>query len=158
MGFEPITATAALVAGSKLAGNAIAAKAGRQAAKATQQAGQYNADLLERKAAMTLDEMRGNNARARKNARQTMGNVRLDAGGSQLASDGSVAVREQAVADRLEAEILDQSRKSLLEADDLRNRAGIARWESGIKSKAQKMSSAGTLLAGFGDAMSILSK
>lgn len=158
MGFEQITTSSVLAAGTKLAGSAVSSSAGREAADTTAEVGRYNADLMERRSGMVLDEMRENNVRARKNARQAMGNVRLEAGGNNLASDGSVALREQAVADRLEAEILDQSRQSLMEADDLKNQAQVMRWESGVRAKGQKLSSTGTLLSGFGDALSILSK
>ena len=158
MGFEQIAIGDALLAGTKLAGSAMASQAGRQSARATEQAGEYNAAMLERKAASTLDEMRENNVRGRKNARQTMGNVRLESAGANLISDGSVALREQSVADRLEAEILDQERKLLMEADDLNSNAKMTRWESKVRANTQRMGAKGTLLSGFGDSMSILSK
>ncbi|MEG0025478.1 MAG: hypothetical protein RR553_07210 [Akkermansia sp.] len=152
MGFEPISTTAMLVAGSQLMGNAVTAQAGRQAAKATEEAGRYNEALLNRRAEENLEEMRENNTRLRKNARQVMGDARLDAGGSNVATDGSIALREKAIADRLETEILDQSRKSLMGTQDLRDQAKMTAWDAKTRAKTQKLSSFGTLLSGFGNA------
>ncbi len=105
-----------------------------------------------------MDEQRENTSRLRDNATQAMGQVHADVGRSGLATEGSVAVREQAVANRLETEIRDQARQSLLKAQELNHQGQLDAWEGNVKSRGQKLSAMGSLLGSFGNAASTLSK
>lgn len=158
MGFEPISATAAVVAASQLAGGAASAPSQYQGAKTAKAIGRANEENLSGQSRLTMDEQRENTSRLRDNAALAMGQLHADAGKSGLATEGSVAVREQAVANRLETEIRDQARQSLLKAQELRHQGRLAAWEGNVQARAGKLSAAGSLLGSFGNATNYLSK
>lgn len=158
MGFEPISATSAVVAASQLAGGTASALSQYQGAKAARTIGRANSKNWAAQARLSMGEQRENASRLRDNAGQVMGKVHAETGVNGLATEGSVAVREQAVANRLETEIRDQARQALLKTNELQYQSKLADWEGRVQSQGKKLSTAGTLLSTFGNTANFLTK
>ncbi len=156
MGFSTLTPVLSLTSAvtkpiMKAAGNYQQANAYKAQAKATAQAGEAQARLMERDAAANDAIALQNNRMQQRNAQSEVSTVRADNADSNLISDGTGLNREIDMASRLQHEINIQTNDALRQSSNLRNQAAFTRWDANQQASNLKRSAHGYNVSAIGN-------
>lgn len=149
MGFATIAS--AVTSAFKAYGDYHQAGALKAQARATSQAGEAQAKLMERDAAANDAVALQNDRMQRRNARSELATVRTDNAVSNLAADGTGLEREMDMATRLEREINVQTDDALRRSSNMRAQAAYTRWDSDMMASSLRRQAHGSNVSALGN-------
>lgn len=137
-----------LAMGLAAAGSVMSFVGQRNAAKATEQAGEAQAKAAA--AAAHNEELQTAEAvrRERINKRRRLARMRADVGTSGLVMSGSTMDTFSESAGMMEIQIQDRARAGAMAGQNMRSQGEMALWESRTSAASQRFASYGTLLEG----------
>lgn len=156
MGFAPLAIGTGI--GAAALGSYNAAASQNQAAQAINTSSKEDALRMEKEAKLWREEAAENTYRARLNALGPMGSVRTDTARANIASTGTGAVKEKALASRLEQDINDKATQALQKAALREDEARVKRWDGNVRSNALESQARGSIFSGIGQTTSLASR
>ena len=150
MGFDPLSLGLAALSG---AGALSGHSASQKAAKAQEQAGEYQADLLEQQAANDLDARIENSRRLADNHERELARLRvIQANSGTTVGEGTAALIFDDVRSRLDERLDDFVKGQSAQIDRTRNNAQQALWQSKTNASSTRLAARGRLISGVAHA------